>query len=108
MMHDHKERARRLGAGAVAAERELDQLFGERRADAATVASGAERIGLLHGKLRAEHLNSICCKTLCSAPSRRGVTPNCAATRRAQRRVVMRLDKIHNPPTIANSLKGKP
>ena len=58
LMHDHKERARRLGAEVVAAERELDQLFGERRADAATVASGAERIGLLHAKLRAEHLNT--------------------------------------------------
>ncbi len=58
LMHEHKERARRLGSEVVAAERALDQLFAERRANAAAVASGAERIGLLQAKLRAEHLNT--------------------------------------------------
>ncbi len=58
LMHEHKERARRLGAEVVAAERALDQLFRDRRADATAVASGAERIGLLQAQLRAEHLNT--------------------------------------------------
>jgi len=58
LMHEHKERARRLGAEVVAAERALDQLFGERRADNASVASAAERIGSLQARLRAEHLNT--------------------------------------------------
>lgn len=58
LMHEHKERARRVGSEVVAAERALDQLFGERRADAAAVENAAERIGLLQAQLRAEHLNA--------------------------------------------------
>lgn len=58
LMHEHKERARRLGSEVVAAERALDQLFAERRADAAAVENAAERIGLLQAQLRAEHLNT--------------------------------------------------
>lgn len=58
LMDEHKERARRLGAEVVAAERALDRLFGEQRAEAAAVASAAERVGLLQARLRAEHLNT--------------------------------------------------
>lgn len=58
LMDEHKARARWLGAELVAAEHTLDRLFGERRADAATVASAAERVGLLQARLRAEHLNT--------------------------------------------------
>jgi Spy/CpxP family protein refolding chaperone len=57
-MHEHKERARRLGAEVVAAERALDRLFSERRADAAAVSSAAEQVGLLRARLRADHLNT--------------------------------------------------
>ena len=58
LMNEHKARARSLGAEVVAAEQALDRLFSERRADAAAVASAAERIGLLQAQLRAEHLNT--------------------------------------------------
>ena len=58
LMREHKERARHLGADLIAAEQALDRLFSERRADAAVVASAAERIGLLQAQLRAEHLNT--------------------------------------------------
>lgn len=58
LMNEHRERARRLGAEVVDAERTLDRLFGERQADATAVASAAERVGLLQARLRAEHLNT--------------------------------------------------
>lgn len=58
LMDEHKERARRLGAEVVAAERALDRLFVEQRADAGAVASAAERVGLMQARLRAEHLNT--------------------------------------------------
>lgn len=58
LMNEHKERARRLGAEVVAAERTLDRLFGEQQVDAEAVASASERIGLLQARLRAEHLNT--------------------------------------------------
>ncbi len=58
LMDEHKARARKLGAEVVDAERTLDRLFGEQQADAAAVASAAERVGLLQARLRAEHLNT--------------------------------------------------
>lgn len=58
LMHEHKERARRLGADVVAAERAMDRLFSERQADAAAVSSAAEQVGLLQARLRADHLNT--------------------------------------------------
>jgi Spy/CpxP family protein refolding chaperone len=58
LMDEHKQRARSLGAELVAAEHALDRLFAERRADAVAVENAAERIALLQGRLRAEHLNT--------------------------------------------------
>lgn len=45
-----------LGQQIVAAERELDWLFADRRVDAASLHSRAEAIGQLQGRLRAVHL----------------------------------------------------
>ena len=69
LMHEHKERARQLGAEVVAAERALDRLFGERLADAAAVSTAAELIGLWNARLRAEHLNTHLLQTTVLSPS---------------------------------------
>ena len=45
-----------LGQQIVAAERDFDSLFAERRIDAATLQAQSEMIGLLQGRLRAVHL----------------------------------------------------
>lgn len=50
------EAAVALGHQLVAAERELDRLFAERRVDAASLQARAEEIGRLQGRLRAVHL----------------------------------------------------
>lgn len=50
------EAALPLGQQIVAAERELDRLFAERRVDAASLQARAEAIGQLQGRLRAVHL----------------------------------------------------
>jgi Spy/CpxP family protein refolding chaperone len=58
LMDQHKETARRIGAELISAERELDRLFAERRANAAAVSAATQRIGLLQAQLRSEHLNT--------------------------------------------------
>jgi hypothetical protein len=45
-----------LGRQIVAAERELDRLFAERRIDASEIETRSEEIGRLQGRLRAVHL----------------------------------------------------
>lgn len=50
------EAAIALGQRLVAAERDLDRLFAERRIDAAMLQAKAEEIGRLQGQLRAVHL----------------------------------------------------
>ena len=50
------EAAVALGRQIIAAERDLDGLFAERRIDAATLQAKAEEIGRMQGRLRAVHL----------------------------------------------------
>jgi hypothetical protein len=58
LMADHKRRARELGASLVDAERRLDARFAQRQADPAGVDEATRAVGLLQGRLRAEHLNT--------------------------------------------------
>jgi hypothetical protein len=58
LMTAHKSRAQQLGAALVMAERHLDALFAERRAEPAAVEAATRDVGLLQAKLRAEHLNT--------------------------------------------------
>lgn len=58
LMQAHKGRARELGAALVDAERRLDALFAERRADVAAVENATREVALLHARLRAEHLGT--------------------------------------------------
>ncbi|MBC7994007.1 MAG: periplasmic heavy metal sensor [Rhizobacter sp.] len=58
LMQEHKRRARELGAALVEAERRLDALFAERRADAAAVEQNTREVALLQARLRAEHLTT--------------------------------------------------
>jgi hypothetical protein len=59
-LEDQKRRmataAMALGQKIVAAERDLDRLFAERRIDAKTLQAQSEAIGSLQGQLRAVHL----------------------------------------------------
>ena len=50
------EAASALGRQIIAAERDLDRLFAERRIDAAILQARAEEIGRMQGQLRAVHL----------------------------------------------------
>jgi hypothetical protein len=54
----HKERARALGAELIEAERDLDQLFAGRHADASAIDVATQRVGMLQAQLRAEHLKT--------------------------------------------------
>jgi Spy/CpxP family protein refolding chaperone len=58
LMAEHKARAREIGERVIAAERTLDALFAERRADAAAVDAATRRVGELQAELRAEHLKT--------------------------------------------------
>ena len=58
LMAEHKARARELGAQLLDAERALDALFAQRRADAGAVDAATRRIGELQAALRAEHLKT--------------------------------------------------
>lgn len=58
LMQEHKRRARELGAALVEAERRLDALFAERRADVAAVDQATREVALLQARLRAEHLTT--------------------------------------------------
>lgn len=58
LMQEHKRRARELGAALVEAERRLDALFAEHRADVAAVQHATHEVALLQARLRAEHLTT--------------------------------------------------
>jgi Spy/CpxP family protein refolding chaperone len=58
LMTEHKARARELGTQVIDAERALDRLFAERKADAAAVDAATRRVGELNATLRAEHLKT--------------------------------------------------
>ncbi|MGH6609000.1 MAG: Spy/CpxP family protein refolding chaperone [Burkholderiaceae bacterium] len=58
LMQQHRERARKLGAELVEAERRLDALFAQQQAETSNVSTATERVGNLQAKLRAEHLNT--------------------------------------------------
>ena len=58
LMAEHKSRAMQIGAEVVAAERRLDALFADRRADAAAVENVTREVAVLQARLRAEHLNT--------------------------------------------------
>ena len=60
----HTERARALGAQLVEAERRLDALFAERRAQPEAVEAATAEVGRLQARLRAEHLNTHLQQTL--------------------------------------------
>lgn len=60
----HKERARAMGAQLVEAERRLDALFAERRAEPEAVEAATAEVGRLQARLRAEHLNTHLQQTL--------------------------------------------
>lgn len=68
LMRAHKGRARELGAALVDAERRLDALFAERRADVATVESATRDVALLQARLRAEHLSTHLSQTALLSP----------------------------------------
>jgi len=56
LMAAHKTRAQELGRALVASEKELDRLFAHKSADVEAVDRATQRVGLLQGQLRAEHL----------------------------------------------------
>ena len=58
LMSAHRRRAQRIGAGLVAAEKDLDTLFAERMAGAASVDQATQKVAVLQGQLRAEHLKT--------------------------------------------------
>ena len=58
LMTQHKARARTLGEQLVNAERDLDNLFAARTADADTVDEATRRVALLQAQVRAEHLKT--------------------------------------------------
>ena len=51
-----KSESKKLGAELVEAERKLDLLFKEKKADDESVSAAAEQAGILRGRLRATHL----------------------------------------------------
>lgn len=57
-MRAHKQRARVLGGEVVEAERRLDALFADRRADAQAVNDATRDIAGIQARMRAEHLNT--------------------------------------------------
>jgi Spy/CpxP family protein refolding chaperone len=58
LMDRHMERARRLGATLVVAERALDQAFAGRQIDEASLARLTAEIGAMQAQLREEHLRT--------------------------------------------------
>ena len=68
LMHEHKQRARSLGAGLVNAERELDGLFVQRSATPDAVDAATRRVALLQAELRAEHLKTHLAQTALLTP----------------------------------------
>jgi Spy/CpxP family protein refolding chaperone len=57
-MSAHRRRAQRIGAELVAAEKDLDALFAERVAGTASVDQATQKVAVLQGQLRAEHLKT--------------------------------------------------
>lgn len=68
LMAEHKTLARELGARLIDAERALDRLFAERKADAAAVDAAMRRVGELNATLRAEHLKTHIAQTALLSP----------------------------------------
>lgn len=58
LMRAHKARARDLGAALVAAERELDGAFAQKRIDGESLSSLTLKAGQAQAKLRDEHLRT--------------------------------------------------
>lgn len=58
LMAAHQARARALGHALVEAERRLDGLFADRRAQADTVEAVTAEVGRISARLRAEHLTT--------------------------------------------------
>lgn len=58
LMAAHQSRARQLGIDLVAAEADLDRLFANKKAQAVDVDQATAKVGLLQGRLRAEHLDT--------------------------------------------------
>ncbi len=58
LMSGHKEEARRLGVAVVRLEQELDRLFRERTATAATVDAKLLEIGTAQARVRGSHLKT--------------------------------------------------
>ena len=58
LMSAHRRRAQQIGAELVAAEKDLDALFAERLAGTAAVDQATQKVALLQGQLRAEHLKT--------------------------------------------------
>jgi hypothetical protein len=56
LMHEHKQRARELGAALVEAERHLDRAFAHRHIDEQRVTQLTMAAARLQAQLRAEHL----------------------------------------------------
>ena len=56
LLSEHRRRARDMGAELVAAEAELDALFADRRASAASIEAATRKVALVQARLRAEHL----------------------------------------------------
>jgi len=56
LFNEVKAETKKLGAELVEAERKLDLLFKEKKADDESVSAAAEQAGILRGRLRATHL----------------------------------------------------
>jgi len=86
LMHEHKARARDLGARVLEAERALDRLFADHQADAPAIDVATRRVGELQAALRAEHLKTHLAQTALLDPQQveryqalRGYAPGAAA-----------------------------
>ncbi len=69
LMTEHKARARVMGADLVQAERRLDALFVAQRASPAAVEQATREVGLLHARLRSEHLITHLTQTALLSPA---------------------------------------
>ena len=58
LMLAHRGRAQQIGAELVAAEKGLDRLFAEGQAGTVSVDQATQKVALLQGQLRSEHLKT--------------------------------------------------
>ena len=58
LMRAHKARARELGELVIAAEKELDDAFAQKRIDAAALSALTAKAAQAHARLREEHLRT--------------------------------------------------